>query len=316
MRDFLHNHKDFPELLRIVGAELDIDPGLVEKDYWIMQSLYGLKKQGYQFELKGGTSLSKGYGIIHRFSEDIDLHISPPAALGINPNPKNSNPKNIEAKAGFYDLLAKEISIDGITDITRDHAFDNPKTYNSGGIRLYYDTTTDALDGIKQGILLEIGFDTVTPNNKLVISSWAYNKAIRQGVDIIDNRATDIACYHPGYTFVEKLQTIATKFRQEQESGEEKQNLMRQYYDVYSLLGDAHVQQFIGTDDYEAHKKIRFPPKDYEIPIAENQAFLLDNPELRARFSDRYVMTKALYYKGQPPFENLLATISQWLPKL
>jgi hypothetical protein len=35
---------------------------LVEKDYWIMQSLWGLQAQGFVFELKGGTSLSKGFG--------------------------------------------------------------------------------------------------------------------------------------------------------------------------------------------------------------------------------------------------------------
>ncbi|MEA2882414.1 MAG: hypothetical protein QOH32_1670, partial [Bradyrhizobium sp.] len=42
------------------------------KDYWIMHSLYGLQKLGLIFELKGGTSLSKGFKIIDRFSEDID----------------------------------------------------------------------------------------------------------------------------------------------------------------------------------------------------------------------------------------------------
>lgn len=35
-------------------------------------------KSGMAFELKGGTSLSKGFGIIHRFSEDIDIRIEPP----------------------------------------------------------------------------------------------------------------------------------------------------------------------------------------------------------------------------------------------
>jgi len=38
-----------------------IDPYLVEKDYWIMHALWGLQQQGFQFELKGGTSLFKGY---------------------------------------------------------------------------------------------------------------------------------------------------------------------------------------------------------------------------------------------------------------
>lgn len=63
-----------------------------------------------------------------------------------------------------------------------------------------------------------------------------------------------IACYHIGYTFVEKLQTIATKFRQEKEDKEERQNLMRQYYDVYSLLRDDTVKAFIGTEEYQKHK--------------------------------------------------------------
>jgi predicted nucleotidyltransferase component of viral defense system len=58
-------------LIRIVAEQRGIDPALVEKDYWIMHSLYGLQKLGLTFELKGGTSLSKGFKIIDRFSEDI-----------------------------------------------------------------------------------------------------------------------------------------------------------------------------------------------------------------------------------------------------
>lgn len=316
MSDYLHNLKEFRALLRIVGAELNIEPGLIEKDYWIMHVLYGLKQSGYQFELKGGTSLSKGYGIIHRFSEDIDIHIKPPAEMEINENPNNNKPNNIQKRKNFYDGLAKDIKINGITSVTRDETFDDVRQYRSGGIRLHYVSRVDAVDGVKEGILLEVGFDTVTPNNPLTISSWAYDKAVQQGVDIIDNRAVEIACYHIGYTFVEKLQTIATKFRQEQEDKEERQNLMRQYYDVYSLLKEDKVKAFIGTDEYQKHKAVRFPPKDYEIPIANNEAFLLNNPELRERFIERYKKTAKLYYKGQPDFNELLVEISKWVEKL
>jgi len=42
-----------------------------------MHCLFALQQLGFQFELKGGTSLSKAYQIIDRFSEDIDLHIHP-----------------------------------------------------------------------------------------------------------------------------------------------------------------------------------------------------------------------------------------------
>jgi hypothetical protein len=91
---------------------------------------------------------------------------------------------------------------------------------------------------------------------------------------------------------------------------------MRQYYDVYSLLGDKSVQDFIGTDEYKQHKEKRFPEDDLKIPINENEAFLLSDKEIRARFQKRYELTKALYYKGQQPFDEILNRIHQYIDKL
>ena len=314
--EYLHEHSEFPELLRILEEETGILAGLIEKDYWIMHVLYGLKRQRFDFELKGGTSLSKGYKIIERFSEDIDIHIKPPPEMGVVEDPRKDKPSHIESRKKYYDWLAGEIKIDGIVSVERDHAFDN-ETFTSGGIRLIYKTVVDPIPGIKEGILLEAGFDNVTPNESLTISSWAYDKAsTTEGISIIDNRAIDIICYHPGYTFVDKLQTIATKFRQEQTDGKERANYMRQYYDVYSLLANELVLKFIGTEEYEAHKKRRFPKKDLEIPIAENEAFKLSNPKLREAFKKRYQSTRALYYNGQPDFDDVLKRIGDFLNKL
>lgn len=312
---YLHDHSDFEDLLRIISEDSGIDAGLVEKDYWIMHVLYGLKKQGFEFELKGGTSLSKGYKIIERFSEDVDIHIKPPAKFGINENPKNTNPKNIEARKSFYEWLSGKIEIDGITSIERDHLFDDGDYYRSGGIRLFYKTNTDPIPGIKEGILLEAGFDTVTPNRALSISSWAYDRAIETN-EIIDNRAISISCYHPGYTLVEKLQTIATKYRQEQSGETGRPNFMRQYYDVYCLLSNNEVQAFIGTPEYTEHKQKRFPKIDLEIPVNENEAFLLNDLEQRENFRRRYVETAALYYKGQTDFADLLKRIASHVDRL
>lgn len=73
---------------------MDIAPALVEKDYWIMHCLYGLQKLGLRFELKGGTSLSKGFGLIHRFSEDIDIRIEPPAGMDIKTGRNHDKPEH------------------------------------------------------------------------------------------------------------------------------------------------------------------------------------------------------------------------------
>jgi hypothetical protein len=83
MSKFIHEREDFKTLIEVVGGEHKIDPRLIEKDYWIMHALWGMNQLGFEYELKGGTSLSKGWKCIDRFSEDIDIYIHPPAELNL-----------------------------------------------------------------------------------------------------------------------------------------------------------------------------------------------------------------------------------------
>lgn len=307
--DYLHHHEDYQDLVRTVAEEKGIAPDLVEKDYWIMHCLYGLAQQGYSFELKGGTSLSKGFGIIHRFSEDIDIRIEPPAGAKVAAGKNQNKDQHCESRKTFYDQLANEIVIDGIDEVIRDHTFDDEK-FRSGGIRLKYCSANPVSAGIKDGVLLEVGFDTVTPNRKIDISSWALDFAKQHNLSVIDNLATAIPCYEPGYTFVEKLQTIATKYRNQQERGSMPKNFMRHYYDVYCLLEDESVKSFIGTGAYHAHKYVRFSKADYQIPIAENEAFILSDVTTRRLYQESYLATSALYYREQPSFDVILERIN------
>ena len=313
-RDFLHNHRQFADLIRIVAEAQGIAPALVEKDYWIMQSLYGLQQLGLTFELKGGTSLSKGYGLISRFSEDIDIRIEPPADPPVMIGRNHDKAAHVQSRKDFYDRLAQTIVIDGITSVERDTAFDDPRQYRSAGIRLTYASINGSVEGLKDGVLLEVGFDDVAPNEARDISSWAYDFAASQ-VQVIDNRALGVACYHPGHTLVEKLQAISTKFRQQQETGVFPPNFMRHYYDVYSLLRAKAVQDFIGTPAYLAHKAKRFPKADNPV-IAQNEAFVLGDQDTRAKLQKAYIASNALYYRGQPAFEDILIEIAKWAPKL
>ena len=306
---FLHNHPDFPALIRIVAGEMDIAPALVEKDYWIMHCLYGLQKLGLRFELKGGTSLSKGFGLIHRFSEDIDIRIEPPAGMDIKTGRNHDKPEHCEGRKRFYDWLAGTIKIDGIHDVQRDAAFDDAK-YRSGGIRLHYQIIGEKIEGLKDGILLEVGFDDITPNFPKAISSWAYDYTVGK-VPITDNRAVAVSCYHLGYTLVEKLQTISTKYRQQQETGRLPVNFMRHYYDVYCLLQDADTVKFIGTPEYLAHKEKRFRAADNPV-IEENEAFLLTDKETREMYKSAYESTRALYYRSHPDFDEILKKIKEY----
>jgi len=309
MPDFLHDDPAFKDLLAIVSAKESIDISLVEKDYWIMHVLYGLQQMGIAFELKGGTSLSKGYGLIHRFSEDIDIHIRTNFGFAVEGN--ENKPKIQAARKSFYDKLSKVISIPGVVAVERDTAFDDLEKYRSGGIRLYYNAFSPSLQGVKDGILLEVGFDNVTPNIPIDISSWVTKHLYSSNVELeyIDNTAKGVHCYHPGYTLVEKLQTIVNKYRKDIASCDNSKNFMRQYYDVHCLLKNKTVKEFIGTDEYHAHKAVRFKGADNEIDLSKHPALLLPDVSIRKSFEERYKRTKSLYYQSQPAFEELLEEI-------
>ena len=311
----LHDHKGFKDLIAAVSDAMGIDPTLVEKDYWIMHCLWGLQQQGFAFELKGGTSLSKGFGLIHRFSEDIDIRIEPSAGMDVKTGKNQDKEAHIKSRSDYYDWVASELKIPGIQDVVRDHAFDDQEKMRSGGIRLNYLSATPLLSGLKDGVLLELGFDDTAPNQLVDISSWAYDYAIEYVKEINDNRAKDVPCYLPEYTFVEKLQTIATKYRKYKEGKKFPKNFLRHYYDLYCLLDCQSVLDFIKTDRYQTRKVERFPKSDNLI-ISQNPAFLLGDSEDQKLFESEYLKVASLYYQGQPSFGDLLNRIGQHINSL
>jgi len=311
MLDYIHNDAEFRDLLAIVAAKESIDIALVEKDYWIMHTLYSLKEQGIEFELKGGTSLSKGFGLINRFSEDIDIHIRNNFDLVIEGN--EDKPQIKKARKEFYDTLVKNISINGIIKVERDYEFDDTEKYRSGGIRLQYKSYSPTLEGLKDGILLEAGFDTTTPNTPVNISSWIWDhlQATNGASAYIENTAQHLPCYHPGYTLIEKLQTIVRKYRNDNnQKANGSKNFMRQYYDIYCLLGNDEILDFIGTSAYEKHKKERIKGADNAIPLSSHPAIKLEDEYIRDSFKQRYLSTSNLYYRGQPDFEQIVERIN------
>src|SRR5579885_2285722 len=186
---YLHDRDDFKPFIETVAKEHKIDaPALVEKDYWIMQALYGLRACGLKFQLKGGTSLSKGFGVIHRFSEDIDIHIEPFDDKPLFIGPNHDKAAHIKSRVEFYERLQAKINIPGITSVDRDKEFDDERLRNAG-LRLAYKSHFDAVAGLKEGILLEVGFDQTSPHRAVTISSWAMDFSRTKNLKVMDARA-------------------------------------------------------------------------------------------------------------------------------
>lgn len=93
--------KELEELFRATAAKAGFSEAIVEKDFWVCLMLdYLFHRCRYKdsFTFKGGTSLSKAWGVIERFSEDIDL-ILDWRTLGYSKDePNESRSKNKQDK--------------------------------------------------------------------------------------------------------------------------------------------------------------------------------------------------------------------------
>jgi len=99
-RFVLLNDKDKRAYFEVAAAELNVMPQLIEKDFWvcwILKTLFSLPESGSHLTFKGGTSLSKCYDVIRRFSEDVDVSIERsflPSQQPIEPKKQESNKEN------------------------------------------------------------------------------------------------------------------------------------------------------------------------------------------------------------------------------
>ena len=70
------NERDKIALFTNTAAKMGLTDAIVEKDFWVcfvLDYLFRRSKWKNDIAFKGGTSLSKAYGLIERFSEDIDI---------------------------------------------------------------------------------------------------------------------------------------------------------------------------------------------------------------------------------------------------
>ena len=179
----------------------------------------------------------------------------------------------------------------------------------SGGIRGTYQSHFPSLNALKEGVLLEVGFDKTTPYDYRNISSWAYEIAILSGVKIINNQANNVKCYRPEYTFIEKLQTISTKYRiNRQKNIESPINFIRHYYDVYQLLNTDRVKKFLQTDEYQVYKREKFGTLN-ELDLTKNPAFQLSRPGEIDKFSALYKKKADIYFGTIPTFLEIIQNI-------
>lgn len=232
---FVHDTDDWPDLLLIVARAIDRDLGMVEKDYWVTHTLWALHHQGFEVWFKGGTSLSKGFGLIERFSEDIDARVDAGRTGLVEPSLSWQNRKRgVAERDTWFDAVGAHLDVAGC-DVDRDLA-GSDALMRSAWFTIRYPTLhADRLPAdMRPFVLLEVGRARVVPFVERDLSSWVHDWLDAHGHldDFTDNRPRAVRCIHPWVTCLEKLEAIARRFDQ----GKSAPDFVRHYEDAARIV--------------------------------------------------------------------------------
>jgi predicted nucleotidyltransferase component of viral defense system len=241
MMQYASHLPDFQELLRATGDALDLQVWIVEKDYYVTRALRALKDDiGEQFLFKGGTSLSKGWNLIERFSEDIDLlFFMEQAGEELSKNNRHKRFKAAEdiiAGTPGFTSVQSEKPLSSETGVHRESLFSYPFAQRPTG-------------AVSDKIRLEMNcWGGTHPHEARSIRSFVAEFLTGNGqADLADDLTSlDVQCLGVTRTFVEKLFAVHAAYSVDRALGR-----TRHYYDLYHLAGLTEVQEFIVSADFE-----------------------------------------------------------------
>ncbi len=243
----LHDNSElFGELIEATAEDMKINPLYVEKDYWVTYVLKSLSLSPFVEEaiFKGGTSLSKAYKLIERFSEDVDL--------AVITNAKSANQ---------IKKLLKEIE-SSILDRNFTELKKHPKSSKGSQFR----KTLHHYQKIKKGdfgeadelIMIEINaFASPHPFAKQEIVSYISEFLETRDESLIAKYKLEpfnINVLDIKRTFCEKLSAIARASYESDYELTELKAKIRHLYDIHFLLEDERIREFI--HDSESFKKM------------------------------------------------------------
>ncbi|MCA9124041.1 MAG: nucleotidyl transferase AbiEii/AbiGii toxin family protein [Planctomycetaceae bacterium] len=242
----LSEHPDFDQaVLRAAEHFRDsgLRPALIEKDYFVTEALREIAEAGQHAVIfKGGTSLSKGWNLIQRFSEDIDLFLDPQAftpALG-----KKGIDRELKR---LRDAVAK---VPGLT-------FLKEKSQTIGGFgrndRFGYEQQFGGPGEVQGEVFLESGTASGRePTADIQIDSYVgrFLRETDASLGATDEPPFTMRLLHFRRTFVEKLFTIHGKVQAFLTKGERIGAYARHYYDLYQLSQHEEVLRMLQSAEY------------------------------------------------------------------
>jgi hypothetical protein len=308
----------------------------VEKDFWVCWTLdalfHRLKPAGPRLLFKGGTSLSKGYNLISRFSEDIDITVFRDdlgESMSLEELEKLSNNKRrdrlqaIKSACQNYIDEHLRIELQKITQETMEAARQDPAKFS---------ILLDPDDPDQQSIL--INYPSVVSQDEYLLPSVKIESGAKSALD--PNEELDIAPYvspdlpggdslavkgvttiKPQRTFMDKILILHGLVHYFEAKGALRGNgrMSRHYYDVHQLM-NADVGKLACSDpalieNCVRHAKMFFNRNNTGLELAKRGSFrLCPAPDMIALLREDYDAMKAMIFGDIPKFETVLDSVA------
>lgn len=320
-------------LFEETGSQMNLDPLIVEKDFWVcwtLQRLFNLPNLQEHLIFRGGTTLSKVYGVIHRFSEDIDLTLNreffgfrgeedPANIMSTKQRDKSINRMvdicrqyvKSDLQLQLEEIFASKLKIsDDLWELVIDEQDEEEQT-----LLFFYPKSVKPASGfyVDPTVKLEFGSRADTwPTNKAMVKPYAAEFF----PDVFENnRECEVIALTAERTFWEK----ATILHQEANRPAEKRfkpRYFRHYYDLAMMAQSPLLNKAIRNYDIlEAvarHKKLffrcgwarydeakpgtlRLCPPDFRLP------------ELQKGFNNMQIMI----FGDSPSFKEIMDILSE-----
>lgn len=308
----LHNDpKLFKDTVLATAEYFHISPTYIEKDYWITNTLRRLSQNpnADKVVFKGGTSLSKAYNLVDRFSEDIDIAVID--ANSFNGNQLKTLIKKV-AKEMTTDL--EEIQVEGVT---------------SKGSR-FYKAVYAYPDMLKQKTKTAISSGNLLVEVNSFANPYPYEtKSITSFIEVFLNKTGnhDLITEHnlqpfqvnvldKRRTMIEKLVSLI-RFSFSENPVVAIASKIRHFYDLYFLTNDPECADYLSSPDFKkdfnelyAHDQEMFAePANWVGKTADQSTLMTDFTALWAKLKETYNTELSQLAFSKIPEESKVAEV-------
>ena len=303
----------------------------VEKDFWVCWTLdalfNGLPADGPRLLFKGGTSLSKAFGLISRFSEDIDITVfredlgQPIGAADLN----GLTGKKRRVKLDAIRDACKAYIAEAFTQQLNDLAMSampkaifrmelDPDDKDGQTVLFWYPTVT-ATEGdyIRAAVKIEAGAKSaLDPHISATVTPY-----VAEDLPDLNLNVANITTVKPERTYWDKVMILHGLHQWYEKRGELRhggQRVSRHYYDIYRL---AHAEGHAGwqadqalAKDCATHAKLFFGSPDLGLETATVGSFTLSpNEKMRGDLEKDYTAMSGMIFGNIPTLQTVLVTV-------